>query len=157
VGAIVIVVAINISEAAGSDPPSVADVRELLHVNGVDRFVETTAPIVGQQLILIFHQQNPNLSQRADAIIMEVVAAYMREKAEHDHIIEQFIPIYSKYFSGTEIRQLTTFYQTPIGKKLVIVTPAIELESSSVGRAWAQFILPGLEAQIQSRLESENL
>lgn len=35
------------------------------------------------------------------------------------------IPIYDKYYTEDDIKQLTDFYQTPIGKKVISSTPLI--------------------------------
>ena len=147
----------KIGHAADAETPSPADVRLLLHANGVDNIAGTIAPLVAQQLTLMFHQQNPSLSQRADEIIGKATVSYMSDQSARDHLIEQLVPIYSKYLSKDDVRQLTIFYQSSIGKKLVSLTPVIDLESANIGRAWAQGMLPGLEAHLRSALKQENL
>jgi hypothetical protein len=137
--------------------PTPAEVRLLLHANGVDNIAGTLTPILVQQLIVNFHQQYPKLPQRADVVIGEVTSLYIRNQAEHDQISEKLIPIYSKYFSKADVKELTVSYASPIGKKLVSVTPAIQIESAVVGRDWAQAFFPGLQAQLQSKLRQETL
>jgi len=147
----------QIGHATDAPPPSPTDVIVLLHVNGVDNIAGTIGPLVGKQLTLIFHQQNPALSKRADEIIASATISYMSNQAARDHLIEKLIPIYSKYLSKDDVRQLITFYRSSIGKKLVTVTPVIDLESANIGRVWAQSMLPGLEAQLRSTLKQKNL
>jgi hypothetical protein len=147
----------KIGYAAAAEPPRPADVRVLLHANGVENIAGTIAPLVAQQLTLMFHQQNPNLSQRADEIIEKATISYMNNQSARDHLIDQLVPIYSKYLSKDDVRQLTNFYQSSIGRKLASVMPVIDLESANIGRAWAQGMLPGLEAHVRSTLKQENL
>ncbi len=40
-----------------------------------------------------------------------------------DDLIMQLIPLYDKYYSDLELKELITFYSGPIGKKLIQVTP----------------------------------
>jgi hypothetical protein len=156
---IAFVLALPFMEAgiAADTAPTPGEVRLLLHANGVDDIAGSLTPILAQQLIVNFHQQYPKLPSRADAVIREVTGTFIRDRAEQDHISEKLIPIYSKYFSKEEVRELTEFYASPLGRKLVSVTPSIQIESAVVGRDWAQAFFPGLQAQLQSRLTQENL
>ena len=43
--------------------------------------------------------------------------------ANADELINRLIPIYNKYFTEEDIKQLIAFYQTPLGKKLISVNP----------------------------------
>jgi hypothetical protein len=147
----------TIAHAADSDSPSPAEIRKLLHLNGVDNVAETLTPYVVKQLVVNFHRQYPNLSQRADAIIGEITGIYLRNQAEHDHLVEQLVPIYAKYLSKAEVRQLTAFYESAAGRKLVSVTPAIQLESATIGSTWAQAVFPALQAELQAKLRQESL
>ncbi len=40
-------------------------------------------------------------------------------------LVNLMIPIYDKYYTEDDIKQLTDFYQTPIGKKVISSTPLI--------------------------------
>ena len=53
-----------------------------------------------------------------------------------DELINQIIPIYEKYFTNEEIKQLIAFYQTPLGKKTISVLPQIYQESYEVGKKY---------------------
>lgn len=57
-----------------------------------------------------------------------------------DTLIKMLIPIYGKYYSGDEIKQLTAFYQSPIGKRVVEITPQLMQESMQVGQTWGKEI-----------------
>ena len=48
------------------------------------------------------------------------------------------IPVYAKYYSEEEIIQLTAFYKTTLGKKVIAVTPELVKESMQVGQAWGE-------------------
>ncbi|MEA5627863.1 DUF2059 domain-containing protein [Nostoc sp. UHCC 0251] len=68
-----------------------------------------------------------------------------------DDLVNEIIPIYNKYFTNEEIKQLITFYQTPLGQKTITVIPQIYQESYEIGkrygRAAAQRALKKLEAE----------
>ena len=68
-----------------------------------------------------------------------------------DDLLDEIIPIYNKYFTNEEIKQLITFYQTPLGQKTITVLPQLYQESYDVGRRYgiaaAQRALKKLEAE----------
>lgn len=40
-------------------------------------------------------------------------------------IVQQLVPIYDKYYSSEELREIIAFYRTPAGQKMIEVTPKI--------------------------------
>ncbi|MDR1626705.1 MAG: DUF2059 domain-containing protein [Spirochaetia bacterium] len=60
-----------------------------------------------------------------------------REKLDFSPLIDACIPIYAKYYSHDEIMQLIEFYQSPIGRKTIELTPAITEESMAISMEWA--------------------
>jgi uncharacterized protein len=44
--------------------------------------------------------------------------------------------LYANTFSVSELQQLTTFFRSPIGRRLVEVQPHLIAESSAVGQRW---------------------
>jgi len=40
-------------------------------------------------------------------------------------IVQQLVPIYDKYYSPEELREIIAFYKTPAGQKMIEVTPKI--------------------------------
>jgi hypothetical protein len=59
-------------------------------------------------------------------------------KLDIDSFVNLFIPVYDKYFSHGDIKELIQFYESPIGQKLLDVTPLITQESYHIGEEWGQ-------------------
>lgn len=53
-----------------------------------------------------------------------------------DEITKQLSPIYQKHFSLEEIKELTSFFSTPIGKKYSEKAAIISQEAMRVGQEW---------------------
>lgn len=62
----------------------------------------------------------------------------VKSKIDMDSFANLLIPIYDKHFSHDDIKKLIQFYQSPIGKKLLDVTPMITQESYKIGEEWGQ-------------------
>jgi hypothetical protein len=137
--------------------PTSLEVSVLLRAMGSGDVATSFGPTISQQIVASLRQADPNISQHVQDIVVEVTLSYLRRRAEQDHLVDQLVPIYMKYLTKADVQQLTQFYQSPIGKKLVSLNPQITLESAAIGRAWAAFILPGLQAEITGRLEKEKL
>lgn len=54
--------------------------------------------------------------------------AELRTVFDINGIIRQLVPIYDKYYSPEELREIIAFYKTPAGQKMIEVTPKIVSE-----------------------------
>jgi hypothetical protein len=63
-----------------------------------------------------------------------------KKELNPEALVNLMIPIYDKYYTDDDIKQLTDFYQTPIGKKVISNTPLIMQESMQAGQNWGQKI-----------------
>lgn len=69
-----------------------------------------------------------------------------------DESIERMYPIYAKYYSADEVRQITAFYKTPVGAKTLNVTPQIINESMQAGFSLFQ---PRVNAVMEKTVKKE--
>jgi len=53
-------------------------------------------------------------------------------------VIEAIIPVYNNYYTEEEIKKLIQFYESPVGKKLLEVTPKIIVESAKASIEYFQ-------------------
>jgi hypothetical protein len=67
------------------------------------------------------------------------------------------IAIYDKHFTHQDIRDLLSFYQTPIGKKAILVLPQVANEGMLTGQRWGQSLGPELDKRIIPALKREGL
>ena len=66
-----------------------------------------------------------------------------RERLNIDDFLYAFVSVYDKHFTHDEIKQLIEFYESPLGQRLIEVTPLISQESMIIGQRWGERI--GLE------------
>jgi uncharacterized protein len=60
------------------------------------------------------------------------------EKINMDDFLHLCVPVYSKYYTHDEIKQLINFYESPLGKKMVEVAPLMSQETMLIGRKWGE-------------------
>lgn len=72
-----------------------------------------------------------SMQANVDRIIAQSPAekqAELRAIFDVNGIIRQLVPVYDKYYSPEELREITAFYKTPAGQKMIDVTPKIMSE-----------------------------
>lgn len=55
-------------------------------------------------------------------------------------LTDMLVPVYQKHLTIQDINALTSFYNTPIGKKFAEKSPLIMQESMQIGQQWGQKI-----------------
>jgi hypothetical protein len=80
--------------------------------------------------------KNPTLS---DAALQQFQSAFREEMtASLDDLMTMTARIYEEHFTEDELRGLTAFYDTDVGKKYISIVPSIMKESLPIGAAWGR-------------------
>ena len=103
-------------------PSKTENIRKLLELTGSGKL----GVQVAQNMIVSFKKIYPSVPD-------EFWEGFKRE-LNSEALIEMVIPIYDKYYTAEEIKQLTDFYSTPIGQKVIASTPLISQESMQAGQ-----------------------
>jgi len=99
------------------------DIVKLLKVSGADKMSSQIFDAMTAQ----FKSMMPNANW-----------AEIKKKANLDGLLYECIPIYDKYYTHDEIKQLIKFYESPLGKRLVETNPLIMNESMAIGQRWGE-------------------
>ena len=89
---------------------------------------------LGVQMI---NQMLPSLKQMAPDAPESFWVDVMSE-VNADELEDMVIPVYQKYLTEKDIQDITNFYKTDAGKKLISVQPVIMQESMVAGQQWGQ-------------------
>jgi hypothetical protein len=102
------------------------DILKLLRISGSDKLAD-------QMMATMI----PQIQQLVPGIPDEFWIIF-REKLNVDDLLYACIPAYNKYYTHDEIKQLIAFYESPLGKRLVEVTPFLTQETMVVGQKWGE-------------------
>ncbi len=108
--------------------PKSAEIRELLELTGSGKL----GIQVMHQMISAMKQANPD--------VPDEFWVRFASKIDANEVIEMVLPIYEKHFSAEEVRQITAFYKTSAGKKLISKMPLIMSEGMEAGQKWGMKI-----------------
>ena len=64
---------------------------------------------------------------------------FMNE-ADMDELMDKLVPIYDKYLSHDDIKELVKFYESSAGKRYVKALQQISKESMTIGQEWGEEI-----------------
>ena len=62
------------------------------------------------------------------------------KEVRSDELVDLVVPIYDKYYTLEEIRDLTRFYQSPVGQKTIKVLPKLSAEAIDAGQEWGRIV-----------------
>lgn len=99
----------------------IENIKNLLEITGAKAMNEQMLT----QMINAIKAQYPDVPEQFwDTFAAEISA---------DDLINEYIPLYDKYFTNEEIKGMIAFYQTPLGKKTLSVLPQISQDSMAIG------------------------
>lgn len=102
------------------------NIKKLLELTGSGKL----GVQMGQRMVGSFKNNYPN--------VPEAFWNDFLKEFNSDVLINMIIPIYDKYYTESDIKELTEFYQSPLGKKMITTMPQIVEESMQVGQVWGK-------------------
>jgi len=115
---------------------------ELLNLMHVDRTVTQAVEVMCKSMV----DQNPQLKPYQD-----VLRTFLSKYLSWDQLKADHVRIYAGAFTEPELRQLTTFYRTPAGQKLVAVLPDLMSQGAVLGQTKIQGHMEELQQMIRQR------
>jgi uncharacterized protein len=139
-------------------PSKRSDIKTLIETTGGTKIASQFAVMVTRQMFSTLKAARPEIPDRALGVMEQELTALFNEKVgTPGGLIDSVIPVYDKYFSHAEVKELLAFYQTSIGKKAIAVLPQVVGESMVAGRRWGESLGPEIERRIDAALKREGL
>jgi len=140
--------------ALGQSKEDRAAVENLMAVSGADKIATQMANLLLPQFIAAVESgaQKPIPPAIKTAMSEEILATF---EENFPGMIDMVVPIYLKYFTPAEIRNITAFYNTSTGQKAARLMPQMMSESAVAGQKWSQSLIPDLQRRLGARLRKE--
>ena len=113
----------------------------------MNRSIEENASLSAEQK----QQVRERMNKSFEGAVKEAIQIVQDPKIVDD-TVEKVYPIYAKAFTPAEIRQITAFYKTPVGGKVISTMPQVFNDSLLVGFSVFQ---PRLNALLDRTLKTE--
>ncbi|MFL6595845.1 MAG: DUF2059 domain-containing protein [Chthoniobacterales bacterium] len=128
--------------ARADDASHKAAAESLLNLMGMESLLSQSI----DQMLQMQVKQNPAIAPY-QAEMKNFLGKYMSWPSMKDDMVK----IYMEEFTEQELKELTAFYQTPLGKKTVQRMPALMSKGAEMGQKRVQEHLPELQAAIAAK------
>jgi len=133
-----------------ASPAAIAAAREILAMKKASEMYAAAVPNIVQQAKVAFTQNF--LNYQKDLNEVAVIVAQTLAGRENE-IGEGMAKVYANEFTEQELKDLVTFYKTPLGQKLLAAEPrAIQL-SLGYMKQWAQGFAEVVNAQFRAEMK----
>jgi uncharacterized protein len=85
----------------------------------------------------------------------EAVSRMFRDPALIDEMMAEIGPLYARHYSVAELKQLTAFYRTPLGQKMLALSPRLAAESMAIGQKIVAPRLNGLMQEVMQNAQAK--
>ncbi|KFI05512.1 DUF2059 domain-containing protein [Massilia sp. BSC265] len=107
--------------------------------------MQKAMPAIMRQQAVGLIQADPKMSaeQKKEAVarvdrtlpgVVQSVGKIFSDPALIDEMITEMVPLYANNYTVAEIKQLTAFYQSPVGRKMMALTPKLSTEAMAVAQ-----------------------
>src|SRR5690606_1765373 len=100
-------------------PSHIKAAEEMLLASGIDKNMNSIFDNVVQAF-------SNNVPTHHKAKFTEVLTAFLNKYMNWDSLKDKFAIVYAEEFSESELKQLTEFFNTPIGKKMNEKLPVLQ-------------------------------
>ena len=130
-------------------PGAVAAAKEILAMKNAAAMYSNAVPNIVQQTKEALLQQNLNYQKDLNEVAVIVAQKLAgREKEIGDGMAN----IYANEFSEQELKDLVTFYKSPLGQKLLVSEPRAIQFSMSYMNGWAQNFAEVVNGEFRSEM-----
>jgi len=115
------------AETGGTDSAAKQkDIRRLLELSGS-----------GQVGVQVARQMVDSFRTGMPAVPAKFWDDFLKETSA-DELINLVVPVYDRYLSHDDVKQIIAFYESPTGRKFVSVLPDITRDSMAAGQKWGE-------------------
>ena len=148
------------AEVKPIDPSKIQEIKKLLDLIRLEEVVMLTAENTLERFFPILKeataQNNQAVSETVFAILKGTTLSLVkRQISAKGGLMDRVVPLYDKHYTIGEIQALIQFYETPLGKKVTALRPAIANEIMVVAEEWINFLKPLLVKALARSLEKE--
>ncbi len=154
VAAIVALVAIAIVRPAAAQAPAQPSpgamllAKQIVELKGVKQMMDPVAIGVVEKVKSVIMQQNFMFQKDINEVTVQLHKEF---DSRSNELVDTAARAYASHFTEPELKQILTFYQSPVGQKMIVEEPkAIEDSMRSAGQ-WAD----DLSVDVMNRMRAE--
>ena len=145
--------------AAAKKLLEVMDARQAMLGSFAEMEKAMPAMMRAQAVSMIQNDASLSAGQKRDAMakvdkvlpgVAQALNQMFHDPALVDEMLAEMVPLYAYNFTAAEIRELTAFYATPLGRKMMTMMPKLSAESMALSQ---KIVLPRIGNLMQQALQ----
>jgi uncharacterized protein len=155
VAAIIALVAIAIVKPATAQAPAAKPTpgamllaKQIVELKGVKQMMDPVAIGVVEKVKSVIMQQNFMFQKDINEVTDQLHKEF---DSRSNELVDTAARAYATHFTEPELKQILTFYQSPVGQKMIVEEPKAIEESMRDTAAWAD----DLSVDVMNRMRAE--
>ncbi len=140
--------------APAVDPAAVTAAKELMQAMGIDAQFDAVIETMTKGMGAAMRQKQPTKGKEIDEAMSKIAAKVQARKSD---LIDMTAPLYAEKFTVAELKEIGSFYKTPIGQKLLKTQPEIMQRSMQMGMVWGQQLGQEIEREARDELKKRGV
>ena len=136
--------------AANPSPASVLIAKQIIEIKGVDAMFNPLVRGVVEKVKNQFMQTNFMWAKDLNEIAANLQKEYAPRATE---LVDATARTYAEHFTEAELMELLVFYQSPIGRKMVVEEPKILDDSMSHAGQWGDALSEEVIAKMRAEMK----
>ena len=129
--------------------------QQLVDQTMTENFTKQMSSSVWPTIEPVVRAKNPNVN---DETVRQLADSFNALMAQYlGTLMQDMVPVYAKYFTAEELRQLLAFQSTPLGKKSIEVQPKIMAEAMPRIMQGVQTLLPQINQEFAQIVRQQGL
>lgn len=133
------------------DPPPRESIIELLETTGSYQLALQLMSQTMDALKNMFNKTLPDDKKIPDEVWANIVDE-VKSDIDKESYYNLVVPIYEKYLTADDIKELIAFYKSSVGRKFIGVAPNIMRDAGQAGEEWARKAMQRMIPRIKKRL-----
>jgi hypothetical protein len=128
------------------------------HLKAAEQYLAATgiSAQFGEVISKMVNSSSAQIPEAHRASYLKVMQAFMGKYYTWDVLKDSFTKIYAAEFTEDELKQLTTFYNTPLGKKVSSKTPVLMQKGMEIGQQTITTHRPELEQMMKDAFQNDD-
>ncbi len=135
------------------DEATMAAAVELVEAADMDQMLDTVLPLFGDQIVQLVLQMKPELKGKFEPLVDEFLKTALTDGREE--FMGEMAKLYARRLTVAELNDITTFYRTETGRKLVSILPGLQVEAAQIGSAWGEKIALKTFDRLRAKLKED--
>lgn len=136
--------------AQAPDPATLASARALMAASGADRGLDQIVPNFLEESRRVIIQTRPELDKPLIEATEAIAPRFIKKREELLNTIASF---YARRFTKAELDQVTAFYSSETGKKMVALLPGAIAETREFLQTWTRQLSTDLMTSLREEMK----